>query len=75
MEPFIIIAVIAVVAIGGLYLFSSTLNHLLFGQFRPTAKVDVDDDFAFHIECEDPKDCEELLQKVNSGKIRIRPRQ
>lgn len=76
MEPFIIIAIIAVVAVGGLYLFSSTLNHLLFGQFRPTAKVDVDDgDFAFHIECEDPKDCEELLQKVNSGKIKIRPQQ
>ena len=75
MEPFIIIAVIAVVAVGGLYLFSSTLNHILFGQFRPTAKLNTtdDNDFSFHIECEDPKDCEEILAKVNSGKIKITP--
>lgn len=72
MEAIIIISIIAIVAIGGLYLFSSTINHILFGQFRPKAKFDIEDgEPAFHVECEDPEDCEDLLNKINSGKIKI----
>ncbi len=43
---------------------------------RSLSKKDIeelDDDFAFYMECEDPKDCEEIMKKVNDGRIKITP--
>ncbi len=76
MEILILVFLIAMV-VALLVGTSNAISHFLGVLFAPlfalfnTAEEEPEDDFAFHMECEDPKDCEEILKKVNDGRIRI----